>query len=83
MSSEQRSPEDEAMTNAQASRLAILSEQAGETFDSGLSRAAASKRIDELQRKIGRGQSPLPAAKVVDAGDGGSSIRANEAGDTD
>jgi Protein of unknown function (DUF3072) len=83
MSSEQQSPEDEAMTNAQASRLAILSEEAGETFDSGLSRAAASKRIDELLRKTGRGQSPLEVAKVVDAGDGGSSIRANEAGDTD
>lgn len=48
---------DEAMTGAQASYLKTLSEEAGETFDSSLSKAEASKRIDELQEKTGRGQS--------------------------
>ncbi|NGM18911.1 DUF3072 domain-containing protein [Roseomonas stagni] len=47
---------DEAMTGAQASYLKTLSEEAGEEFDSGLSKADASKRIDELQAKTGRGR---------------------------
>ncbi len=48
---------DESMTGAQASYLKTLSEEAGEEFDPGLSKAAASKRIDELQGKTGRGKS--------------------------
>ena len=47
---------DERMTGAQASYLKTLSEEAGETFDDSLSKADASKRIDELQSKTGRGQ---------------------------
>ncbi len=47
---------DESMTGAQASYLKTLSEEAGEEFDPGLSKAAASKRIDELQGKTGRGK---------------------------
>jgi Protein of unknown function (DUF3072) len=46
---------DEAMTGAQASYLKTLSEQAGEAFDPTLSKAAASKRIDELKQRTGRG----------------------------
>ncbi|MBA3303531.1 MAG: DUF3072 domain-containing protein [Acidimicrobiia bacterium] len=46
---------DEAMTGAQASYLKTLSEQAGETFDPSLSKAAASKRIDVLKEQTGRG----------------------------
>lgn len=46
---------DEPMTGAQASYLKTLSEQAGEEFDPNLSKAEASKRIDELQEKTGRG----------------------------
>jgi hypothetical protein len=46
---------DEAMTGAQASYLKTLSEEAGEEFDEGLSKAEASKRIDALQEKTGRG----------------------------
>ena len=46
---------DEAMTGAQASYLRTLSEEAGEEFDEGLSKAEASKRIDALQEKTGRG----------------------------
>ncbi|GAA0457521.1 MULTISPECIES: DUF3072 domain-containing protein [Sphingomonas] len=46
---------DEPMTGAQASYLKTLSEEAGEEFDQGLSKAEASKRIDALQEKTGRG----------------------------
>ena len=45
----------EPMTGAQASYLKTLSDQAGEPFDEGLSKADASKRIDELQQRTGRG----------------------------
>jgi hypothetical protein len=45
----------EPMTGAQASYLKTLSEQAGEPFDENLTKADASRRIDELQRKTGRG----------------------------
>ncbi|MBA2438685.1 MAG: DUF3072 domain-containing protein [Acidimicrobiia bacterium] len=47
---------DEAMTGAQASYLETLSQEAGEEFDSSLSKAAASQRIDELQERTGRGK---------------------------
>ena len=47
---------DEPMTGAQASYLKTLSEEAGEQFDDGLTKAEASKRIDELQEKTGRGK---------------------------
>lgn len=46
---------DEPMTGAQASYLKTLCEEAGEPFDDGLSKADASKRIDTLQEKTGRG----------------------------
>ncbi|GAA0730990.1 DUF3072 domain-containing protein [Sphingomonas japonica] len=46
---------DESMTGAQASYLKTLSEEAGEPFDDTLNKADASKRIDELQAKTGRG----------------------------
>lgn len=46
---------DEPMTGAQASYLKTLSEEAGEEFDPELSKADASKRIDELQGETGRG----------------------------
>lgn len=48
---------DEAMTGAQASYLKTLCEEAGEEFDPNISKADASKRIDELQEKTGRGTS--------------------------
>jgi hypothetical protein len=47
---------DESMTGAQASYLKTLTEEAGEEFDPGLSKAEASKRIDALQEKTGRGR---------------------------
>ncbi len=46
---------DETMTGAQASYLKTLSEEAGEDFDETLTKAEASKKIDELQQKTGRG----------------------------
>lgn len=46
---------DEPMTGAQASYLKTLSEEAGEPFDPDLSKADASKQIDALQSKTGRG----------------------------
>jgi len=46
---------DEPMTGAQSSYLKTLSDEAGEEFVDNLSKAEASKRIDELQHKTGRG----------------------------
>ena len=46
---------DEEMTGAQRSYLKTLSDEAGEEFDETLTKAEASKRIDELQQKTGRG----------------------------
>ena len=46
---------DEPMTGAQHSYLKTLSDEAGEEFDEKLSKAEASKRIDELQHTTGRG----------------------------
>ncbi|MBW3611583.1 MAG: DUF3072 domain-containing protein [Actinomycetota bacterium] len=47
---------DEAMTGAQASYLETLSQEAGEEFDPSLTKAQASRRIDELQERTGRGR---------------------------
>lgn len=47
---------DEPMTGAQRSYLKTLCEEAKEDFDDQLTKAEASKRIDELQEKTGRGQ---------------------------
>ena len=48
---------DEPMTGAQKSYLETLSHEAGEPLDENLSKADASKRIEELQGKTGRGAS--------------------------
>ncbi|WP_250517066.1 DUF3072 domain-containing protein [Caballeronia sp. INDeC2] len=47
---------DEPMTGAQASYLKTLCEEAKEPFDGSLTKADASRRIDELQAKTGRGR---------------------------
>lgn len=47
---------DEPMTGAQASYLKTLCEEAKEPFDDKLTKAEASKRIEELQEKTGRGR---------------------------
>jgi hypothetical protein len=46
---------DEEMTGAQRSYLQTLCEEAGEDFDPNLTKAEASRRIDELQQQTGRG----------------------------
>ena len=47
---------DEPPTGAQASYLSTLAQEAGEDVDlDGLNKAEASKKIDELQDKTGRG----------------------------
>lgn len=55
-----KDPEDwttgeEPMTGAQKSYLKTLSEEAGEQMDENLTKAQASEKIDELQRRTGRG----------------------------
>ncbi|GAA3233763.1 DUF3072 domain-containing protein [Pseudonocardia petroleophila] len=47
---------DEPMTGAQKSYLQTLATEAGEQVPDDLSKADASKRIDELQAQTGRGQ---------------------------
>lgn len=48
---------DEPMTGAQRSYLNTLATEAGEEVEEDLTKAEASKRIDELQQKTGRGVS--------------------------
>lgn len=52
---EQWTTGDEAMTGAQASYLQTLCEECGEEFDPDLTKAEASKLIDALQERTGRG----------------------------
>jgi hypothetical protein len=47
---------DEEMTGAQRSYLKTLSGEAGEEPDENLTKAEASKKIEELQQKTGRGK---------------------------
>jgi hypothetical protein len=46
---------DEPMTGPQRSYLHTLCQEAGEELDETLTKAEASRRIEELQRKTGRG----------------------------
>lgn len=46
---------NEAMTGPQASYLRTLCQEAGEDFDESMTKAEASMRIDELQKRTGRG----------------------------
>lgn len=60
-SSAQKDPDqwvtgDESMTGPQASYLHTLAQEAGEPVDDSLTKAEASKKIDELQEKTGRGR---------------------------
>jgi hypothetical protein len=47
---------DEAMTGPQRSYLQTLCREAGEDFNPDLTKAEASKKIDELRHKTGRGE---------------------------
>ena len=53
---------DEPMTGAQRSYLGTLSEEAKVPVDDDLTKAEASKRIDELQEATGRGKPAHPPA---------------------
>ena len=46
---------EEPMTGAQESYLHTLATEAGEEVEPNLTKAEASKRIEELQQKTGRG----------------------------
>jgi hypothetical protein len=46
---------DESMTGAQRSYLTTLAEEAGTEVDESLTKAEASKKIDELREQTGRG----------------------------
>jgi len=46
---------DEEMTGAQRSYLQTLADEAGEEVDLNLTKAEASKKIEDLQQKTGRG----------------------------
>ena len=48
---------EEPMTGAQESYLHTLATEAGEQVEEDLTKAEASKRIDELREKTGRGES--------------------------
>ena len=52
---------EEPMTGAQESYLHTLAREAGEPVKEELTKAEASKKIDELQEKTGRGTSAAAA----------------------
>ena len=83
MDNTQKDPEDwvtgdERMTGAQASYLQTLCQEAGEEFDETLTKADASKRIDELQERTGRGVPADQAQQQPTLQDGGGAEVASE-----
>ena|SRR5690606_7855485 len=66
---------DEPMTGAQRSYLKTLCEEAKVPFDDTLTKAQASKRIDELQALTGRGKAA--AGDRVEEGLGGRGAAGN------
>ena len=46
---------DEPMTGPQQSYLSTLAQEAGEEVPDGLTKAEASRKIEELQERTGRG----------------------------
>ena len=68
---------DEPMTGAQRSYLKTLSEEAKVDFDDTLTKAEASRRIEELQGLTGRGESavtpPMPRKPRADE-EGGAPV---------
>jgi uncharacterized damage-inducible protein DinB len=51
---------DKPMTGPQRSYLQTLCREAGEEFNENWTKAEASKKIEELQQKTGRGKSGTP-----------------------
>jgi len=64
---------DEPMTGAQKSYLKTLSEEAHVDFDEHLTKAEASRRIDELQQKTGRGRAGAGKEEPANPGSAGTS----------
>jgi hypothetical protein len=60
-----KTPGDEPMTGAQRSYLQTLCEQAQQPFDENLTKAQASKRIDELHRLTQRDPAPTVGRDVA------------------
>jgi len=58
---------DEEMTGAQSSYLHTLAQEAHEKIDDDLSKAEASKEIDRLKAKTGRGEAPARPRKRAKA----------------
>ncbi len=50
----------EPMTGPQESYLGTLAQEAGEDVDPDMTKAEASKKIDQLREKAGRGQADEP-----------------------
>ena len=63
---------DEPMTGAQKSYLKTLSEEAHVDFDENLTKAEASRRIDELQQKTGRGRAASAKGEPANPGSAGA-----------
>ena len=64
---------DEPMTGAQKSYLKTLSEEAHVDFDENLTKAEASRRIDELQQQTGRGRAGAAKDEPANPGSAGTS----------
>ena len=64
---------DEPMTGAQKSYLKTLSEEAHVDFDANLTKAEASRRIDELQQRTGRGRPAAAKDEPANPGSAGTS----------
>ncbi|WP_217703801.1 DUF3072 domain-containing protein [Piscinibacter koreensis] len=76
---------DEPMTGAQRSYLTTLAQEAKVEVDTNLTKAEASRRIDELQQMTGRGTSASQGggdSQRGHASNGASSGSANERGGT-
>jgi hypothetical protein len=71
---------DEPMTGAQRSYLKTLSEEAKQPFDDTLTKAEASRRIDELQQITGRGSHGGGAGSGGGGGNSGSAGNGNSGG---
>jgi len=69
---------DEPMTGAQRSYLKTLCEEARQPFDEHLTKAEASRRIDELQAITGRGKHSQQDATPASAPEEGRSTAAVE-----
>lgn len=54
---------DEPMTGPQKSYLGTLAREAGESVTEDLTKAEASEKIEELQKKTGRGRQRKKAAR--------------------